>query len=156
VPVDGFYEWNQTTKPKQPHYFFMRDEKPFFIAGLWEYWSNKSNPTQRREDAKNGEEMGKGEQKQTITSFTLITTEANAVLAKVHDRMPVILEEKDFAAWLDPANQNIGELQKLLMPFPIRNGTLKQQASTGGLGPEALQRIQDGFLPGFNLRQQRP
>jgi putative SOS response-associated peptidase YedK len=120
VPVDGFYEWNQSTKPKQPYYFFMKDEKPFFIAGLWEYWKAHQSPTQSHKDTKNNIKLDKEEKKepeQGITTFTLITTEANAVLAKVHDRMPVILDPKDYEAWLDPNNQDLGELQKFLKPY---------------------------------------
>ncbi len=100
VPADGFYEWDQKTKPKQPFYFYMKNEEPFCLAGLWEFWKPKD---------------GKGE---PIQSFTLITTEANSILAPVHDRMPVILEEKDFEAWLDPRNQDVEKLKQFLKPFP--------------------------------------
>ena len=100
VPIDGFFEWKQDTKPKQPFYFFMKDEKPFALAGLWEYWKPKT---------------GNGE---PIYSFTLITTEPNSLLAKVHDRMPVIIDPKDFEEWLDPANQDPAKLTKFLKPYP--------------------------------------
>jgi len=99
VPVDGFYEWNQTTKPKQPHYFFMKNGEPFFLAGLWEFWSEK---------------YGKGG---SLTTFTLITTEANAVLSPIHDRMPVILDPENFETWLDPNNHDVEGLKKLLKPY---------------------------------------
>lgn len=100
VPIDGFYEWNQETKPKQPHFFFMKNDEPFCLAGLWEYWDPK--------DGKTG----------PLTTFTLITTEPNSVVAKVHDRMPVILDEKDHETWLDPKNQDIEKLRTLLRSFP--------------------------------------
>ena len=53
-----------------------------------------------------------------IRTFTIVTTSANGVLAPVHDRMPVILEEKDWALWLDPATQTTAELEGLLAPAP--------------------------------------
>lgn len=100
VPVDGYFEWVQTTKPKQPHYFFMKDGEPFCLAGLWEYWEDKT-----------------GKEKPLYT-FTLITTEPNPLAAKVHDRMPVIIDEKDFEFWLDPENQDVEALQELLKDYP--------------------------------------
>lgn len=99
VPVDGFYEWVQTTKPKQPYYFEMKDGEPFMLGGLWEYWKPKD---------------GKEE---PITSFTLITTEANSVLSPVHDRMPVIIDPKDFETWLDPLFQDTEKLKGYLKPY---------------------------------------
>jgi len=98
VPIDGFYEWNQDTKPKQPSYFFMKNEEPFCLAGLWESWKHPDGGL--------------------IDTFTLVTTEPNAVVKPVCDRMPVILDEKDFAFWLDPQNQDVEKLKKLLKPYP--------------------------------------
>jgi putative SOS response-associated peptidase YedK len=100
IPVNGFYEWKQDSKPKQPYYFKMKDEETFALAGLWEFWKPKT---------------GDGE---PIYSFTLITTTPNKVLEPVHDRMPVILNEKDYDAWLDPKNNDIEKLLKLIQPYP--------------------------------------
>jgi putative SOS response-associated peptidase YedK len=102
VPVDGYYEWTQDTTPKQPHYFFMKDGEPFCLAGLWELWDPKEKDLP-------------GE---PLYTFTLITTEPNALCAKVHDRMPVIINEKDFEAWLDPGNQDVENLKGLLKAYP--------------------------------------
>jgi len=99
VPVSGFYEWQQNTLPKQPHYFFMKNKEPFLLAGLWEKGKAKE---------------GQGE---AVDTFTLITTEANTIMKPVHDRMPVILDEKDFDVWLDPKNQDIQKLKELLKPY---------------------------------------
>jgi putative SOS response-associated peptidase YedK len=95
VPIDGFYEWNQV---KQPYYFSLKSGEPFYLAGLWEFWQP---PTGGR-----------------LQTFTLITTQPNAVVAPVCDRMPVILEEKDFEPWLNPQNQDTARLQTLLKPYP--------------------------------------
>ena len=99
VPIDGFFEWNQETKPKQPSYFTMKDDEPFALAGIWDYWKPKAG--------------GEG-----VYSFSLITTEANAVLAKVHDRMPVIVPPDQYGEWLDPNNQDTAKLVNFLKPYP--------------------------------------
>ena len=94
VPVTGFYEWQDNTKPKQPFYFHSPDDKMLAFAGLWERWSK--------------DEL-------TIDSCTIITTDANGVMAPVHTRMPVIFGENDIEQWLDP---NATDLLPLLTPCP--------------------------------------
>ncbi|MGB7440871.1 MAG: SOS response-associated peptidase [Coleofasciculaceae cyanobacterium] len=100
VVADGFYEWQKLEgkKQKQPFYFQMRDKKPFAFAGLWEHWHNP-----------NGEE---------INSCTILTTEANNLSRPIHERMPVILEEKNYDLWLDTEEKNTELLQPLLSPYP--------------------------------------
>jgi len=98
VPIDGFYEWDQNTKPKQPYYFHLKNEEPFCLAGLWETWKHPDGGL--------------------INTFTLITTEPNEVVKSAHDRMPVILDEKDFTFWLDSKNEDLEKLKKLLKPYP--------------------------------------
>ncbi|MDX1486415.1 MAG: SOS response-associated peptidase, partial [Alphaproteobacteria bacterium] len=80
-----------------------KDEKPFAIAGLWEHWQSPD-----------GSE---------IESVTLLTTTPNDLLTPIHNRMPVILDEKDYDLWLDPAAQHPGEVQPLLKPFPSERMT---------------------------------
>lgn len=96
VPADGFYEWSegQGPKSKQPYLIQRRDGAPFTLAGLWEQW-------------KSGGE--------TVETFALITTDANATLGAIHHRMPVIIAEADREAWLDPANK---DAEALLKPAP--------------------------------------
>jgi putative SOS response-associated peptidase YedK len=97
VPVDGFFEWKaiRGQKAKQPFAIAMKDGSPFGIAGLWENWK----------DPKTGE---------WIRTFVIITTDANTLVADIHDRMPVILAPSDYARWLgdepDPHD--------LIRPFP--------------------------------------
>ena len=99
VLADGFYEWQQQEqkKQKQPFYFRLSDEQPFAFAGLWERW----------EDA-TGEE---------IESCTLLTTEANELMQPIHNRMPVILDPKDYDLWLDLEVKKQELLQPLLHPY---------------------------------------
>jgi putative SOS response-associated peptidase YedK len=97
VPVDGFFEWKaiRGQKAKQPFAIAMKDGSPFGIAGLWENWK----------DPKTGE---------WIRTFVIITTDANTLVADIHDRMPVILAPSDYTRWLgdepDPHD--------LIRPFP--------------------------------------
>jgi len=106
ILADGFYEWQQQEdKQKQPFYFRMSDQSPFVFAGLWEHWNEK--------------ETG-----ETIESCTIITTEPNELMKSVHNRMPVILEPKDYDLWLDPEVKKSELLQPLLKPYPPEEMTV--------------------------------
>ena len=72
VLADSFFEWQATLAGKVPHRILLRDEQPFAFAGLWDEWLDRST----------------GELHPT---FTIITTESNALMASIHNRMPVIL-----------------------------------------------------------------
>jgi putative SOS response-associated peptidase YedK len=103
IPADGFYEWKQGAKPKQPNYIYLKNEQPFAFAGLWESWQHAG---------------------QTIESCTIITTEANELLRPLHERMPVILGPDDYETWLDASIQNPERLEPLLVPYPADRMTL--------------------------------
>jgi putative SOS response-associated peptidase YedK len=81
IPVSGYYEWQDTPDGKQPWYFTRRDDAPITIAGLWDEWKDKATGD-------------------SLKSCTMIITAPNDFVAEVHDRMPVILEQKDFEPWL--------------------------------------------------------
>jgi putative SOS response-associated peptidase YedK len=83
VPADAFYEWRATADGKRPYAIARADGAPLAFAGLWEGWR-----------AADGE---------TLRSFTILTTNANADLAALHTRMPVILEPDAWAVWLGEA-----------------------------------------------------
>jgi putative SOS response-associated peptidase YedK len=80
VPADAFYEWKQVDGRKQPYCIRMRDQALFAMAGLWERW--------------------KGPDGQVVESCTIVTVDANALVAELHDRMPLILAPGDYDAWL--------------------------------------------------------
>ena len=83
IPMSGYYEWQDTPGRKQPWYFTTRDGSPALtIAGLWDEWHDKASD-------------------ETFKSCTMIITAPNKFVAEVHDRMPVLLAEKDFEPWLD-------------------------------------------------------
>ena len=96
IPSNGFYEWMKEKGKKQPYLFKLTDGSLFAFAGLWERWESKD---------------GVG-----IESCTIITTDANELVQPLHDRMPVILKNKDYALWLNPmAKWEL--LQPLLIPY---------------------------------------
>jgi len=97
VLADGFFEWqNPGTKKKIPFRVTLKSRKPFAIAGIWDAWK-KPDGTELR-------------------SFALITTDAAKSLLYIHDRMPVILDPKEYDAWLD-AKTDTKELLPMLNPL---------------------------------------
>ncbi len=99
VVADGFYEWQaQPQGPKQPMYITLADHRPFGFAGLWEQWTEP-------------------ESGDTATTCTIITTQPNALMAPIHNRMPVILPRADYAAWLDPERTDPAQVMPLLRPY---------------------------------------
>lgn len=95
IPADGFYEWRTVGKRKQPYCIAPTDGEPFAFAGLWERWERDET---------------------VVESCTIVVTTANATIAPLHDRMPVILARADEALWLDPALTDPAILQPLLVP----------------------------------------
>jgi putative SOS response-associated peptidase YedK len=82
VPSDGFFEWKRDGRVRRPFYYHRTDGAPFLYAGLWERWREPAGIW--------------------ITSFSIITGEPNALVAPVHDRMPVIVGPDDYRRWLHP------------------------------------------------------
>jgi putative SOS response-associated peptidase YedK len=107
IPVDGFYEWQQSASgargKKQPYFIHRPDERPFAFAGLWETWTQRNEPSPEADRLK-------------IDSCTIVTTEANATLSALHDRMPVVLAPCDYAMWLDPTVEEPAAIKHLLAP----------------------------------------
>ncbi len=97
VLADGFFEWKKEGTQKQPFYITRTDELPFCMAGLWERWTNK-------------------ESSEAIETCTILTTMANEIMRPLHDRMPVILDQRGHAPWLDRDFNVVQQLEKLLVP----------------------------------------
>jgi putative SOS response-associated peptidase YedK len=95
IPADAFYEWKAGTTPKRPYAIRMADASVFCFAGLWENWKRPDGTWQR--------------------SCVVITTDANARMAELHHRMPVIVAPADYALWLGEVE---GDHAKLLRPCP--------------------------------------
>jgi putative SOS response-associated peptidase YedK len=95
VPASGFYERRRLDpKNKQPFAFDLLNGKMMAFAGLWDAWKDPANG-------------------QWLQSYTIITTDANELMAKVHDRMPVILHPGDYDRWLDRDFEGHSGIDKL-------------------------------------------
>lgn len=97
VPASGFYEWLRLgPKHKQPIHIRRSDGRPLVFAGVWEEWGPREQP---------------------VRTYTVVTTSANRVLERIHDRMPVILSEADARAWLR-SDTPVPKACELLRPCP--------------------------------------
>jgi putative SOS response-associated peptidase YedK len=112
LPVDGYYEW-QTIQPsennrgagkgkprKVPYFVHRADGAPLALAGLYEFWRDRSQSS----DDTGG----------WLVTCTIVTTEAEPLLAPIHERMPLFLQPDAFDAWLDPALDDSEEARSLL------------------------------------------
>jgi putative SOS response-associated peptidase YedK len=103
VPADGFYEWQALPSGKQPMHVARRDATPFGMAGLHERWLSPDG--------------------EVLDTCTILTTQANAQLRPLHERMPVIVPPEHYARWLDHAEHDVADL---LAPLP--DGLLQAHA----------------------------
>lgn len=98
VPADGFYEWEAGPGgTRQPYWIRRVDGAPFAMAGLWDRWGSGAS---------------------ALESFTILTTVPNQRLARLHDRMPVLLPPEAWKPWLAEEPVEPGELLALLAPCP--------------------------------------
>jgi putative SOS response-associated peptidase YedK len=102
VIADGFYEWRKTPMktraPKQPFLIRRRDGQPMAFAGLWESWL--------------------GADGSELDTACIVTTHANGLVSAIHDRMPAILDPRDFDAWLDERGTTPEQALRLIRPAP--------------------------------------
>ncbi len=98
IPADAFYEWQKrSAKAKQAFAFGMQSGEPYAFAGLWERWKPKDG--------------------EPLETFTILTTDPNELTEPVHDRMPVILERRDYSRWMEPGEPERPPVD-LLRPYP--------------------------------------
>lgn len=103
IPASGFYEWKAEKRIKQPWYVSLKSGDPMAFAGLWETWHPKEG--------------------ETVESCCIITTDANALMQPIHDRMPVILSPDLWDNWL---SQQVRQADKLLpMIHPCKSEILQ-------------------------------
>lgn len=99
IPADGFYEWQRRQSGgKQAWHVGMIDGGLFALGGVWEYWA--------------------GEQAEPVLSCAIVVTDANRLMAKIHDRMPVIVAREDYARWLDPHLTDPNSILPMLAAYP--------------------------------------
>jgi putative SOS response-associated peptidase YedK len=96
IPLSGFYEWKREGTGKRPFCIFLKTHNIMSVAGICDISISKEG--------------------QAIESFSIITKPANALVGRIHHRMPCILEEKDEASWLDPECHDLRYLASLLQP----------------------------------------
>jgi putative SOS response-associated peptidase YedK len=100
VPASGFYEWDRSDPKKPlPWYVTRTDGDPMVFAALWQDW-------------------GQGEER--LSTVAILTCAANAQMAQVHDRLPVILEPEDWALWLGEEGKGAARLMQ-----PVPDGALE-------------------------------
>jgi putative SOS response-associated peptidase YedK len=97
VPTDGFFEWEKKGKVKQPWRIGPAEDGLMALAGLWERWRAPDGGV--------------------VRSYAVITTNANELVAPLHDRMPAVIPPEEFGEWLDPDTPP-QRLQQLLRPYP--------------------------------------
>ncbi len=99
VPADGFFEWEKKDKGKLPHYIYLANGAPLALAGLWATWKDPETEERHR-------------------TCTIMTGRPTDVVARLHDRMPVILPQDTWDAWLDPTSDDPATLQAMLGSLP--------------------------------------
>ena len=106
VPADGFYEWRKVdAKTRQPFAFSMADGRPFAFGGLWDAWKDPDGGW--------------------LQSFSIVTTEPNELTATVHNRMPLIVEPKDYDRWLSREVEERLPVD-LLRPLPAEEMVMRE------------------------------
>ena len=130
IPADGFYEWERNGRITQPYYFQMKDGAPFAFAGLWDRWQTEGR---------------------TINSCAIITTTANELLARIHHRMPVIVDVESYELWLTGRTPDV---KSLLAPYPasaMSSHTVSHRVNDTKIDDEHLVEPVDTTV-GVNLR----
>lgn len=97
IPASGFFEWKTEGKTKLPYFIHRKSDAPMAMAGLWESWTSHEG--------------------EIVRTFCVITTTPNALMALIHDRMPVIITPEHYREWLDPTVPG-DELSSLIGPYP--------------------------------------
>lgn len=129
VPANGFYEWKtQGSGPKQPWFIQPEGHQLMLFAGLWD-------------------EAPVGPEGETVRSFAILTTDANTPMSKLHDRMPVILDDDEVPDWLDREETATEPLQHLLgaaaddavSAYPVSTAV----NTPNNNNPELLERVGD-------------
>lgn len=137
IPADGFYEWQNRKGVHHPYFFSMADDSVFFMAGIWETWIGKNN--------------------ECFDSYTILTTHANKLLAKYHERMPAILTEDRLEHWLeaDMANLETSQRNKLFAPVDPKLMTCRPANpivnNDRSEGPECLTAPEQAQVPQLDL-----
>ncbi|KGN41333.1 SOS response-associated peptidase [Knoellia aerolata] len=147
VPARGWYEWQASPtatdakgKPlKQPFFTSRADGGTCAFAGLYEFWRDPAV-------------VDAGDPAAWLTTFTIITTEAEPGLDRIHDRQPLVLDRDDWSDWLDPSLTDTAEVAALLEPRPPGRFTAhpvsRAVSSNRSNGPQLLEPLPESELRG--------
>lgn len=124
LPASGFYEWETIDGRKQPWFFQSNQGGPFGLAGIWEMWRGSDGPP--------------------LETCAIVTTTPNPMIARIHNRMPVILTPEQCRAWVEAADP--AEAERLLAPAPAESLTATrvgaQVGNTRNDGPECVAAVE--------------
>ena len=112
IPADSFFEWKEMHGERQPFRVMLRSGEPFCFAGLWDRWIKL--PAAGKFDT----DLDEAPASETIESFTIITRAANAAIAPLHDRMPVIMAACHYDWWLKEGDER-SEAHKMALGHPL-------------------------------------
>jgi putative SOS response-associated peptidase YedK len=139
VPADAFYEWQKLdAKHKQPFAIALSSGEPYGFAGVWERWKDPDT-------------------REWLETFSIITSDPNELVAPLHNRIPVIIERKDYAGWLGGGADSLVDL---LRAFPAEKMTAwKVDAAVGNVRNDSADLLvadtqqnaqpDEPLLPGF-------
>jgi len=127
IPANGFYEWKNMGDHKQPYFISVPNDPLFAFAGLYDESTNEDGDV--------------------VASYAIITTSANELMSKLHERMPVILHRDDEGEWLDPEVTDAAQVQRFLGPYPAGEMNVvpvsRKVNNVRNDGPELLEPIED-------------
>jgi putative SOS response-associated peptidase YedK len=109
VLADGVIEWQTIGKRKLPFLFTLKDDKPFAFAGIWNRTHIPLTPNSS---------PAEGRRERIVETCAILTTEPNELFARIHDRMPVLLQPEAVSPWLDVAITDADALRPWLVPYP--------------------------------------
>ena len=124
VPASGFYEWTKDPDGNRlPWYITRADGAPMALAGIWQDWER-------------GEER--------LRTFAIVTTAANETMARIHHRMPVILEPEDWALWLGEAGHGAARLMRAAPENALKMHRVSRAVNSNrAQGPELIEPVED-------------
>ncbi|MGD8400080.1 MAG: SOS response-associated peptidase [Bacillota bacterium] len=121
IPTEGFYEWRLFAGRKYPYYIYLKNQAVFSLAGIWEQWTDRAT----------------GE---TVNTYSILTTEANALLAQIHNtkkRMPVVLPPDQERRWLQ---EDLDTAAIAVLLRPLEAGLLAAHTISGLITSRAANR----------------
>lgn len=128
IPANGFYEWNKKNGGKQPYFIRLKSQETFAFAGIYDTWENK-------------------ETEEIVRSCAVVTTSPNPLIERLHDRMPVILDDEAGSLWMDPATTEPDSVMPLIGSYPEEEMEMFPVSQSVGNwrndGPELIEPIEE-------------